>query len=146
MRLGNVWGELGPATGFYASSPCRCKECCKELVYLRYPNSTVKRPKPHRARRLTEVERVQKWRAENPEKSRAIGAVANAIQNYDLERGRCECCRTDKHVCAFHDDYSQPLKVNWRGRPCNYDLRRKAAEAPPSDQDTSNITATPPQP
>jgi len=71
------------------------------------------------AHRAKEARRIGAWRINNPDKQRAIELVGLAVRDYDLERGPCEKCGTNKNVCGFHDDYAQPLKVNWRCRSCN---------------------------
>jgi hypothetical protein len=76
---------------------------------------------------ITETEktyrRVNHWRFKNLGRARAQSAVANAVRDHDLERKPCEICGTDFRVCAFHDDYSKPLKVRWRCRGCNHRLK-----------------------
>jgi len=89
------------------------------------PNYVVAAREYYRRNRATSMKRTNKWRAKNPEKSRAIIAVSWAIRAFDLERKPCESCGTDKNVCAFPIDISYPLKVNWRCRFCDNDLRRQ---------------------
>jgi hypothetical protein len=68
--------------------------------------------------------RVNSWRSNNSDRQKALSAVATAIANYDLTRGPCERCGTDKNVCA--DPFSlKPLRVHWRCRSCSAELRRK---------------------
>jgi hypothetical protein len=123
--------------------PGYCKVCRRARVNLRRADPAVRaKDEERRVRRRNDpgvpnyernraaaIRRTDEWRRSNPDKLRAIAAVARAIENYDLERGRCERCGTDKNVYAFHDDYAQPLKVNWRRRRCNNKLRRQAAAA-----------------
>ncbi|KKT92760.1 MAG: hypothetical protein UW91_C0016G0024, partial [Parcubacteria group bacterium GW2011_GWF2_45_11] len=56
---------------------------------------------------------VARYRAENPEKYRAHGAVNNAIRDGKLDRQPCEVCGVGDGVHAHHDDYSRPLDVRF---------------------------------
>ncbi len=141
-------GEPWSASAFYERILWCCKECHRARVNLRRADPAVRakdqeradrrrsdpNTPPQKRDRKAAILRTDKWRRDNPEKARAIDAVAHAISNFDLERRRCERCGTDKHVCAFHDDYSKPLKVNWRCRRCHSELRRQAAASSSSDQ------------
>jgi hypothetical protein len=90
---------------------------------------------PERDRAATRI-RVAKWRRDNRDRQYAIGTLAYAVHNYDIDRGRyCERCGADKDVCGFAPDISRPLKnVSWRCRRCNNELRREAAATASSDQ------------
>jgi hypothetical protein len=74
-----------------------------------------------------------KWRAANPIKVRAHAAVAKALRDGILKRGKCEDCGSFR-VEAHHDDYDKPLDVRWLCRRHHVEfhvlLRRqqKAAE------------------
>lgn len=99
------------------------------------PNYVMAARQYYRRNQATSMERTNRWRDKNPEKSRAIMRVSRAVNyTYDLERKRCESCGTDKNVCAFPVDLSQPLKVNWRCRFCNNEMRRQSAAASSSNQ------------
>jgi hypothetical protein len=87
-----------------------------------------------------------RWRIENPEKSRAVNravnAVAYAIKNHGLVRGRCESCGTDKNVCGFPNDYSKPLAVTWSCQRCRNKARRQAAAAASSSKAEMSVEST----
>ena len=152
-RCGKPWS----VEAFSANPTSYCRECRKAKARLRRADPKVQARERERARELrrerpdyvvaarqyysrnpeSSMKRTNKWRSKNPEKSRAIVAVYRAIRIFDLERKPCECCGTDKNVCAFPMDYSQPLKVKWRCRFCNNELQRQAASAPSSNDQTS---------
>jgi hypothetical protein len=70
--------------------------------------------------------RVNHWRARNPERARALGAVANAIRNYEIERGTsCARCGSKRNIVAG-DISLHPLRVVWRCRRCSNAQRRQA--------------------
>jgi hypothetical protein len=134
-RCGEPWSPRA----FYERTPGCCKVCHKARVNLQRRQSPLPEHN-HRVRdRAAEVRRMERWRAENPEKARAIDAVAHAVESYDLERPpRCPGCGTDKHVCGFHDDYAKPLAVTWSCRRCRTKARREAKAATSSDQATAS--------
>jgi hypothetical protein len=77
-----------------------------------------------RTKRRSTYLRVNRWRARNPERQRALSAVARALQDFNLDKKPCERCGTDKNVCA--DPISvRPLRVVWRCRCCTNALRRE---------------------
>jgi hypothetical protein len=148
-RCGKPWS----AKAFYETIRGCCKACHNARVKARRdllrnePNLQAKEREHRRSLpahkycaprdRAATVRRVNRWRMKNRDKDRAINAVAEAIKRYDLERGRCEGCGTDKHVCGFHPDYAKPLAVVWRCRRCNNELRRQAAAAAASSSNQS---------
>jgi hypothetical protein len=77
-----------------------------------------------RKRRST-YRRVNRWRLRNPERQRALSAVASALQKYDLDKGPCERCGTDKNVCADEITLHPKLGVVWRCRCCAIVRRRE---------------------
>jgi hypothetical protein len=85
------------------------------------PNARQRRNVPHL--RAWAIRRTDKWRIANPEKSTAHNAVAKALLEYRLVRGPCAGCGTNKFVCAYHDDYTKPLKVKWNCRHCHHVAR-----------------------
>ncbi|SRR5260370_22331798 len=78
-----------------------------------------------RIKRRSTYIRVNRWRARNPERQRALSAVATALAKYELDKRPCERCGTDRNVCA--DPISvTPLRVVWRCRCCTNALRRES--------------------
>lgn len=74
-------------------------------------------PEGYRARRAA-IRRA--WQARNPDKHRAHAAVAYAISKGRLVRPTtCERCGTGCKPEASHDDYAQPLVVEWLCRSCH---------------------------
>lgn len=73
------------------------------------------RPEEKKAR----LERLRRWRADNPEKYHAETAVGNALRDGKLFKGPCANCGTEAMVVGHHHDYSKPLDVTWLCRPCH---------------------------
>jgi hypothetical protein len=67
--------------------------------------------------------RIRRWRMRNPERQRALSAVAYALSNYSLTRKPCEDCGTDRS-CADEINL-HPLRVVWRCRVCINARRRE---------------------
>lgn len=67
----------------------------------------------------------------NPMKRAARTAVRHAIRRGDLVRPeRCEACGMDQiSIEAHHEDYSNPLDVNWFCTFCHNDAHRKIRDA-----------------
>jgi hypothetical protein len=79
-----------------------------------------------RQQRYETYARVNHWRARNPERARALGAVANAIKNYELERGTsCALCGSERNIVAGPISL-HPVRVVWHCRRCSNELRRQA--------------------
>jgi hypothetical protein len=77
-----------------------------------------------RTKRRSTYLRVNRWRARNPERQRALSAVARALQDFNLDKKPCERCGTTSNVCA--DPISvKPLRVVWRCRCCANVRRRE---------------------
>ena len=53
------------------------------------------------------------WRANHPEKKAAHQAIQTALRNGGLLKKPCEVCGNIIRIHAHHDDYEQPLNVNW---------------------------------
>ncbi len=70
--------------------------------------------------------------AAHPEKRRASAAARYAIKQGVLVKGTCESCGTGECVEGHHEDYANPLDVNWLCRSCHLLLHgeRKRATAP----------------
>ena len=54
-----------------------------------------------------------RWRSNHPEEKSAHQSVQTAVRNGTLVKQACEVCGSTENVHAHHDDYSQPLQVNW---------------------------------
>lgn len=61
----------------------------------------------------------KKWRQRNPEKVRAHWVVSNAIRYGKLIRLPCQECGNKKSH-AHHNDYSQPLLIEWLCHKCHW--------------------------
>jgi len=63
---------------------------------------------------------AQNWQAKNPEKRKAHIAVGNAVRDGTLKKpNRCEDCGENGLIHGHHEDYSQPLKVDWLCTRCH---------------------------
>src|ERR1700733_4138728 len=105
---------------FYGCNRNRCKECHKDMIRLRHranPSFESERAKSPHSRAKSDA-RAERWKTDHPEGYRATKMTHNAVRSGVLTRGPCDGCGTDKNVCAFHDDYADPLVVNWRCRRC----------------------------
>ena len=116
--------EILPLTSFYKHSEMsggrlnKCKECTKKDVrenyrknidhYKDYEKERFKTPK----RKKFILAQQKKYRALNPDKYKARNAVNNAIRDKRLKRMPCSVCGDTKSE-AHHEDYSEPLDVNW---------------------------------
>lgn len=121
---------IKPLSEFYKHSAMgdghlnKCKKCTKNdatthrnknLEKIRaYDRARAK--KPQRAKLALEVNRA--WRAEDHRRSRAHGAVAQAIKKGLLIRCPCVRCGEQKSL-AHHEDYDKPLEVVWLCQPCH---------------------------
>jgi hypothetical protein len=63
-----------------------------------------------------------RYREENPEKYQARTVVNNAIRDGKLVRQNCWCGKIGQ---AHHEDYTQPLEVQWLCRKHHAELHRQ---------------------
>ena len=68
---------------------------------------------------LPQSKATAKWRKENPDGSRAHDIVKREKKAGRLVPGPCGCCGTTRRVHAHHEDYSQPLWVQWLCGKCH---------------------------
>jgi len=125
MKMCFKCGEAKPISEFYRHSEMadgrlgKCKECTKRDVHLHRAANiesvrAYDRERGHTQHRIEKnTVNVARYRAENPEKYKAHGAVNNAIRDGKLDRQPCEVCGVDDGVHAHHDDYSRPLEVRF---------------------------------
>ena len=71
-------------------------------------------PEPTRAR-------ASKYRANYPDRLKAVNKVNHEIAMGRLVRQPCERCG-ETNVQAHHDDYSEPLEVTWLCHSCHRKL------------------------
>lgn len=73
---------------------------------------------------------VDRFRAKYPEKAAAHDAVRNALQRGDLVKPlACERCGASVPVQSHHEDYSQPLIVDWFCGDCHRARHRELRHA-----------------
>lgn len=94
-----------------------CKVCrSKASVESAKRNRDVKRKSNNAYHSRISGERAKAtatWRANHPEKRMAHQAVQSAVRNGTLIKQPCEVCGAEHRIHAHHDDYDQPLHVNW---------------------------------
>jgi hypothetical protein len=61
----------------------------------------------------------KRWIKRNPLKRAAQVMVNNAVRDGRLLKTPCEACGSASHIQAHHEDYSNPLEVNWLCRSCH---------------------------
>lgn len=112
-----------PLSDFYKHSQMadghlnKCKECTKtDVRQHRKENESVReydRNRPNKKERQS-LPKLQKYRAENPEKYKAHLAVSNALKTGRLVKSSsCEDCGKSGMIHGHHDDYTKPLEVRW---------------------------------
>lgn len=82
---------------------------------------------------LTSTTRQANWRRQHPGRYQAHLAVQRALKAGDLVKMPCEVCGAEK-VDAHHDDYGQPLAVQWLCRKHHTILHKRGPEWPNSPQ------------
>lgn len=94
-----------------------CKACrSKASVESAKRNREVKRKNNNAYHSRISGERAQAtaaWRSNHPEKKAAHQAIQTAVRNGTLTKQPCEVCGIVERIHAHHDDYGQPLQVNW---------------------------------
>ena len=69
------------------------------------------------------MERMRKYSADHPEKSKANGIVSKKIKQGKLNKpDRCSICGETGYIEAHHDDYSKPLDIIWCCKKCHWKL------------------------
>lgn len=152
MRTCKKCGVSKPLECYYKSITGACKECWRARVkayrltnleriqaYDRERGQLLHRKEgvKERAARYKhrDRERIQKFRANHPEKARAHSKTMNAIRAGILKPKPCQRCGFAFGIQAHHEDYSKPLEVIWlcikchgeRHREINEERRRRAA-------------------
>jgi hypothetical protein len=97
----------------------KCKECARADQRARYRDKRDHCRAADRERNKTPARREQHhkygrdYRARYPEKRKAHMAVWRAVRDGRLERQPCRICGRAEHVHAHHENYAEPLKVEW---------------------------------
>lgn len=141
-----VCGVTSDVAEFYKGVNTRCKECHKKKVrenrnekaeyykiydawrYQKDPN--VK--KRHRRYRKTEGGKAalkrsnQKWKKANAEKRAAHVLLGNAVRDGRVKKpDSCEICGDSANkIHGHHENYSEPLHVQWVCPSCHVELHR----------------------
>ena len=64
-------------------------------------------------RRQESTARHQAWRKARPAAYRAHILIKNALRSGAINRQPCAVCGAGRYVEAHHDDYREPLMVQW---------------------------------
>ena len=124
-------GEVKPLSEFYEHPEMAdghlnfCKECKRKYARLRQRTEAVRaydrrRAKlPHRKELRAKINR--RWSQKHPERKKAHSAVNNAVRDGRLDKpDACEDCGKEGVLLhGHHEDYSQPLEVEWLCVPCH---------------------------
>lgn len=92
-----------------------CKKCASVRAVAYARNNRLKKRKWNRdyaKRHRKDCSITRKYRRKYPERYHAHQAVNHAIKNGSLKRKPCQVCGKRK-VHGHHEDYKQPLKVEW---------------------------------
>ncbi len=138
IRLGKAY-LLVKGRRIMAKRTCECGECakCKHREYMnawyRLPGSAERVrawAKRYRQANLEQVHAYDNIRARyrDPEKDKARRVINHLVKQGRLQRpGVCEVCGSDPGygsdgrslIQAHHEDYSQPLDVEWLCISCH---------------------------
>ncbi len=76
--------------------------------------------KSYRNNRQAYLNRVKKYKTDNPEKKRAHNLIHSAVLLGKLSPpSQCESCGVKAKLDAHHEDYSKPMEVRWLCRFCH---------------------------
>ncbi len=76
--------------------------------------------KSYQRNRQAYLDRVSKYREQNPEKKHAHNLIGSAKLLGKLSPPKyCEQCGAEAKVDAHHDDYSKPIEVRWLCKFCH---------------------------
>lgn len=69
----------------------------------------------------TEDERVESYKQEHPNRVKAVNDLNYAVESGRVTKGTvCEICGTSgEKIAGHHQEYSEPLKVNWLCYSCH---------------------------
>lgn len=136
-------GDEKPPGDFYRHSQMadghlnKCKACCRGQARDRHQQKAQDESwlEAERARgrdkyrRLNYVERYRgsrdaeaprRWQQRNPEKRAAHVALNNAVRDGRITKSEvCEACGDSGVIHGHHDDYGQPLVVQWLCPSCH---------------------------
>ena len=107
-----------------------CKECRKARVMAnRKANLDYYRAYDRERGARQPPEYLGEYRAKNPEKYKAHGAVNNALRDGRLDKlDACESCGSQDNVVAHHPSYAEDMRlcVTWLCQGCHVTLHRQA--------------------
>jgi len=119
-----------PITEYYKHSEMldghlnKCKECAKKDV-LKHRLDNIERIREYDRNRAKNINRKKAniainkaWRQEDKRRTKCHNSVSRAIKSGELVRKNCEKCGNENSL-AHHEDYDQPLNVNWLCQPCH---------------------------
>ena len=102
----------------------KCKSCTKKDV-TQHRNDNIEKVREYDRIRASNPERQKAayaiskaWRQEDKRRMQCHRAVYKAVKSGKLVRQNCERCGNEKSL-AHHEDYDQPLMVNWLCQSCH---------------------------
>lgn len=105
----------------------KCKKCATadvrrhRIVSERPREYDRERYRENPARREAAARRGKKLYRAHPEKTRARTALGNALRDGKIQRpDKCEICQTETRLHGHHEDYSEPLNVEWLCPKCHH--------------------------
>lgn len=127
LECGHRFTPARPATarrpGLFCSRPCAARSASRRgalRMHLLYPQTGSNNFNFKNWRSKNPSFYTSRFKQANPEKVAAHRAVARAVRKGRLLRPEfCESCLKRCRVHAHHDDYSQPLVVDWLCRACH---------------------------
>ena len=145
MKICIHCNNLQPLDSFYAHSGMvdghlnSCKKCQRARIttnrlrrishYKEYDRQRANRPDRVAARKAYAKTTVGKaafarararWEKNNPEKRTAQVTLGNAVRDRKIKKPRtCPQCGATGRIHGHHEDYSQPLKVEWLCAKCH---------------------------
>lgn len=102
----------------------KCKDCAKKDSSMHRTDNleavrAYDRERGRTPERVQHATRITKaWRSEDLRRQKCHNAVSKAIKAGILVPQHCEKCDSEK-VVAHHEDYDEPLQVNWFCQACH---------------------------
>ena len=111
----------------------KCKTCQK--VYDKLRNKQDHRKEARAIYAQTEEGKLagnkakSEYRKRNPNKAKAHAIVARSMRAGNLVKEPCKKCGSEESIHAHHDDYSQPLNIQWLCPKHHHQWHAKNGEA-----------------
>ena len=107
-----------------------CSRGCSAAFKNKLPESRIRQAEINRKQTgnknhnwkggVSNVESVLKSRSKYPKRYAARKALQQAVKTGSvLKPDRCETCNKRRYLTAHHEDYEEPLEVDWLCRQCH---------------------------